>query len=317
MAEDLTGQQALQIVKQSMTTFTAAIQAAQLGARQKIQQLTIDLSIGRDKGNALKISFPFASLYVEQASDTNCFVKAIPESVDDGMGEIQLSLKDTFTDEFGFRSLYLYWPVQPNKKMVIKFFTTSKFQTGSLIQAAQSQLPMLKVGHGQAPDDGFSVVCSTMFLTGAASTTQARGLEFFGDTSANGTHPQVSGPGYKIPAGFQGRIIGVEMDNPLATAFAGSCLLKLGGANPNTNYVDAVGLYSSVDMGYYFNNIARSLSNVFFNRAMGVLQNFGGNVIIPSGSVCCFATSHNGTWAGSGNIDGVIKVLIRIEKLVG
>lgn len=327
MSDDLTGQQALQIVKQSMTTFTAAIQAAQMGSRQKVQGLTIDLSTERLKSNALKVSFPFKSLYVEQASDANCIVNVIPESQDDGVGGLQLSLKDSITDEFGFRCVYLYWPAQAGKSMVIKFFTTSNFTTGSLVQAAQSQLPTKSIGAGTAPLDGLTVSVYFNWDTTptGADVFQVINQGFNGSSEEDKSNQVVTVAGsaygsfWGVPTGYNARLIGAEMEIFTASGqtvgLTGTQTLSVLGAKVGTNYAaltsfDSFFLLTGAKMQYMTNVVG---TKKLLTRCIPSAP----APYLPQNTVP-FLYLNNSSGTGTyGSFPGQVRLLFRLEKVVG
>ena len=118
----MTPEEARAIVMQAQNVFDASIADQQRTSPKEIQSLPLDFSVARTRSNAMKVSFPFKSVLVEQATDLNTYIYLIPISNDSGNDPIRLGTKDIYKNEFGFRECYIYWDAQPSKTILLKFF---------------------------------------------------------------------------------------------------------------------------------------------------------------------------------------------------
>ena len=118
----LSGEEAKAIVRNLLTPFQANIQRQQVSSEKIIEELVIDLSVERTRANAIKISFPFVSLRVEQASDIQTFCNLIPVDVSEYQKSVQVKLNDSLEFDNGISGLFITHPAQAGKKMVLKFY---------------------------------------------------------------------------------------------------------------------------------------------------------------------------------------------------
>lgn len=151
---------AQQLLNSLLSSYDAKIKASQANAVDEIRSMKIDLSKGRTRDNPLKISFPFKNVRIEEATDVSTWVRLIPENNDQGRADTILRLKDNFKSEFGFSCCYLYWDAQPNKEIVIKFFTTSEIENGSLLLDQNNANNTITVGEASLENDELTVITS-------------------------------------------------------------------------------------------------------------------------------------------------------------
>jgi len=120
------------------------------GREALLKKVYIDLSTARDKNNALKISIPFKSVVVEQASDPSAVVNLVLG--DNNLSAIadskQLKQNDSFQFESTVSSAYLWWDAQSGKSLYLVFATTGNFFTGSQLST---------ISGGVTTSDGASV----------------------------------------------------------------------------------------------------------------------------------------------------------------
>jgi len=152
----MTNGEARAIVMQAQNLFDASIADQQRTSPKEIQNLPLDLSIAKSRNQALKISFPFKSLLVEQATDLNTYVFVIPISNDTGNDPIRMGLKDVYKNEFGFRECYIYWDAQPSKFMILKFFVRSNIENGRLVVDSNTNNNAVSMGAVASSDNGFT-----------------------------------------------------------------------------------------------------------------------------------------------------------------
>lgn len=324
---DQSGEQAKLIVQQAMSLFNASIQASQMNTAQAIQEVKLDLSVARDRANPLVISFPFKSLYVEDASDLNCFVRAIPESSDSGQGDVKLSLKDSITHEFGIRKLYLYWPAQSGKLMVLKVFTQAKVSSGQLL-LNQNSIPstMIFGGMASAPNDGFTVIAygqlgSTVTggLTRILNGSKGINISSFNTASFNITDIASSRARmFVVPEGYEAEILAIK-----ATAFN-----TLSWVAPREVYVMALPVKQTWASEFDFISLSfpnQKIASFFQSQVNGVYyyqpvvvtnpsENHDGRskVILKAGQML---NAHvNGSWT-TGLLE--IEFFIRLSRVVG
>jgi hypothetical protein len=99
------------------------------------QQVYCDLSTVQASNNARKISIPFRSLFVRDATDSSAVVYFAPN--DNAIGNIAEALplykNDTFDFEQTMSGGFLWWTAQAGKTMTIFFSTQGAMRPGSQI----------------------------------------------------------------------------------------------------------------------------------------------------------------------------------------
>lgn len=197
--------------------YNANIALQQQGSTQEVNEILLDLSVERPRHNALEISFPFISMHVDQASDANTQVNALLNTRDDFQKSITLTINDTVTIERGVRKVYLYWTAQASKSMLIKFFTTAKMDSGTLVLAQVSNPPLESVGEASAPLDGFTQILTTSLVAAmpASSTALLNVLDSQNDNTYNNgvfNCPTSLGGHFQVPKGYTAEVVGGEME---------------------------------------------------------------------------------------------------------
>lgn len=214
----LTGDEAKAIVQSLATGFQATIQRQQVGTEKLISRLEVDLSVARTRANPLKISFPFISVRVEDATDVQASCRIIPVDIADYQDDTLLKLNDSLEFDNGISNVYIINAAQPNKKMVLKFFTTARVRSGSMIidQTLQSSFT---VGGADSANDGFTVILrsihNTLGTNGTFDDQAYAGFTGVNDRSfdtgdiydSGGSNPIKT---FQVPMGYTAEIIGIE-----------------------------------------------------------------------------------------------------------
>jgi hypothetical protein len=164
MTQKFTNEQIQMITDGLSRAFDANIAQAQSDTPREIQTLELDLSKARKRSDALKVSFPFTSLFIQEASSVDSKIRIIPNSNDDSQSDLTLQLKDNFSLPNGVSSAFLYWDEQPDTKMVLKFFVTAKFSSGQLILNQNSVVNEYKVGNLILQNDDLSIISRQKFV---------------------------------------------------------------------------------------------------------------------------------------------------------
>ena len=125
-----------------------------------VQSFTLDLSTARLETNPYRIGFPFKSVFVSGATDTNVSVSMKPGAIDSFQSAFPLTKKDSWSVERPVSEAYLYWSAQSGKTITLVFFTDAEFKSGSQISQNSG---------GVSISDGSSVSAITR-VTLAATT---------------------------------------------------------------------------------------------------------------------------------------------------
>lgn len=327
----MTPEEARAIVTQAQNVFDASIADQQRTSPKEIQELPLDLSVARTRSNAMKVSFPFKSLLVEQATDLNTYIYLIPISNDNGNDPIKLGLKDVYKSEFGFRECYIYWDAQPAKQMILKFFVRSIIENGRLLLDQNSTPTEIIVGYGTSQNDGFTFVLqSTFFNIPATGFTKMdnpfRGLNDFSLNDINNTisvNPGDRPNQFKVPNGYTAEIIGAEIEITEVLpggVFALVCAVQnnstFGSASAcSANSVTRIGDSLNKALGtvkYYPNSSASggAYPNGNLNRMKNI---FYENEILA----CVVYSSPAGNAHGGGSGRGNFRIMVRLTKNVG
>lgn len=134
------------------------------GREALLQKITIDLTTARSIDNALKISVPFKSVAIEDASDSNTLVYLAlgDNSLDSMRNAKKLRSNDSFEFSSMVSSAFLYWSAQSGKQLTLVFSTTGTFKPGS-------QISVLSGGVSIADGD----TLTSNLLTGGVATIAA------------------------------------------------------------------------------------------------------------------------------------------------
>lgn len=270
----MTLEEAQSILKSQNQDTQANLINQESNTSQEVNELVLDLSIARDRNKALEISFPFHSLRVEEATDSDTQVRMLINTNADFQKNILLKLNDVLNIDNGIRKSYLYWTAQSGKSIIIKFFTTAKVSSGSLVLAQSSNPPILSIGHGSSPMDNttfhLNFSCSIPTLAVLDFTAYAGIILAINDSSYNnGTlnyFASIINGHFKVPVGYTAELIGAEI-----TSFAiGSTywVISFVGLLENVAYPNPTAVYNSN------NNIAiiQGENSVVVNKKVPLLN---------------------------------------------
>lgn len=126
-----------------------------------IQTLVIDLSVARDVANPFKVSFPFKSVYVQDATDNNVIIQMQPNTNDSFQSTLQLKKNDSLMLGDPIASAFLSWSAQSGKTITLQFFVNAEFRSGSQISVNSG---------GVSINDGSSASQSVTTLLAATAT---------------------------------------------------------------------------------------------------------------------------------------------------
>ena len=224
------------LLNQLQHNYDSKVKAAQANPVDEIKTIVLDLSNEVTRESPKKISFPFKNMRVEEASDLDTFIRLIPESEDMGRGDILLGLRDDFNSEYGFSKCFLYWKAQPGKKVVLKFFTTSKVTSGRLVLDQQG-LAETSLGFATAPMDGLTIKLFNDDIN--ISSTRAFPMRSMNPPSLNvGTMNFGAanlGDLFVVPLGYTAEILGIELEIYQAPASGGDTMAVYA-TKEGTNY---------------------------------------------------------------------------------
>ncbi|MFN3453522.1 MAG: hypothetical protein ACK41T_01080 [Pseudobdellovibrio sp.] len=130
--------------------------------KEKVVQghrITLDLSVARDINNPMEVNFPFKSVFVEQATDPNCFFFVKPSNREDMQKPFRMGLKDSWALPYQIPRCFLHWDQQLGKKIELVFFADAEFRSGSQISVTSG---------GVSISDGFQFIQN--YVTAAANT---------------------------------------------------------------------------------------------------------------------------------------------------
>ena len=205
----MTPQESQKILQALLADYKAKIGTGQGNPVDEIKTLELDLSVARDKINALKVSFPFKNVRVDQATDLNTFITIVPENNDMGRSGVNLGINDSFKTEYGFSSAYIYWDAQPNKKMVLKFFTTSEIDNGRLVIDDLSINTDTFLGLSSAPSELIKIVqYGGKPKSYAAMKNKRRTIRL---QEYNNNPSSAIDTTFVLPDGYEAEVIGAEL----------------------------------------------------------------------------------------------------------
>lgn len=140
--ENVTKDQALQILRDFYRIDQASIQISQADTPYESAVITLDLSkSGFTRDNPFPISFPYKSIYVSDATDASAKCFLLPDTIDSFQGGILLQLKDSINFETKKAKSYLYWEAQAGKTITLTIFMSARFESGSNIVRSTVSLP--------------------------------------------------------------------------------------------------------------------------------------------------------------------------------
>lgn len=132
----------------------------------EVQKVVLDLSTGNDGtsgagNNPYKLSFPFKSVYVQDATDYLTQVSLYPNTQDTIQSGVPLAIKDVLVFDTPQSKSFLKWPAQSGKTMTLFFLVSGKFQSGSFLSI---------IGGGVAIVEGSAMTHGPVALTTATAT---------------------------------------------------------------------------------------------------------------------------------------------------
>lgn len=218
----LTGDEAKSIVQSLATGFQATIQKQQTSSDKLISTLVLDLSVARTRTNPLKISFPFISVRVESATDIQSNCRIIPVSIDSYQDDTLLKLNDSLEFDNGISNVFITNAAQAGKQMVLKFYTTARVRSGSLVLDQNSSVNNLTIGESTLANDGFTYTMSLILngIPSASGLVQTFVSAYNNNSLMNGNVsvlfplPNI----FKVPMGYTAEITGAEIECGLAFA---------------------------------------------------------------------------------------------------
>lgn len=264
----LSGEDAKSLVKSLGTAFQATIQNQQSSSEKYISTLVLDLSIARTRTSPLKISFPFVSLRVEEATDNLSNCRVIPVTIDSYQDDTLLKLNDSLEFDNGISSLYITNTAQTGKTMIIKFYTNARVRSGQLNLSQASAPPMQTIGEAYTPLDGFTSI--KMFYINALTATTVSQFSLNASNELNTNHTgnctinSVNiGTHYKIPLGYTAQLVGCEItaDSAMTATNWGIFLSEV--ADGSTYATESAVLSAPV-------NVANIIIGGGFNPAIGI-----------------------------------------------
>lgn len=252
MENKLSPSQAKAIVSAISEAFDAQITTGQQNPPNEINTLVLDLSVARDRSNAREISFPMTSIYIEDATDINTQVQIIPYAKDEIQQDVTMKKNDSFVFNNGVSKVFLTWPAQAGKKIVLKFFVSSKFTSGSLIIDQLSVPSNVEMGFGRSDLDGFTRQIKMRYEYGNGGMRIINDIE---DAQANnGAFTMGATPLtyiWKVPAGYYAELIGLQLKILTALTAGGEIYL---GAIPNGGSVTDGSLGITNTIGFVFDS---------------------------------------------------------------
>jgi len=288
----LTGEDAKAIVRSIATGFQATIQRQQASSEKLISTLTLDLSVERTRATAMKVSFPFISVRVEEATDLNSSCRIIPVSIDTYQDDTLMKLNDSLEFDNGISNVFITNTAQAGKKMVLKFYTQARVRSGSLVLDQNSTPSTFSAGEATSQNDGYTFLLGTEFFSVPATAgtvesmrqiTSANDMTFNTGVVTVNSFPQPKQ--FKVPAGYTAEVIGSELK--IATAYAQVMTFVLCAVKDGSTYAAANNLVfdnsvvcSSTHNGSYAQSntpIKMAVSNV-----NGYLGQNPGNQVTPN-----------------------------------
>lgn len=201
--------------------FEANIANEQSGSNTEVNEMLVDLSVARDRTNAIELSFPFTSLRVEEGTDNISSARILLNTRDDYQKNILISVGDQVECDRGIRKAFLYNSAQAGKFLLIKFFKDIKMTSNCVI--VENQVSTVNVGYATAPLDGLTfdatyflrsgdvplmseLNSSAPMLTNILASSDYINLNV-GNFTINGT---LKTNNLKVPLGYSCEIIGFE-----------------------------------------------------------------------------------------------------------
>jgi len=167
---------------ESLKTEQSDIFGDSVGIGAQYRTLTLALDTAKLATQPYKIGFPFKSLQVYDATDTNVTVYLKASSQDDSQDWITLTKNNSLEFTKPIREAYLYWTAQTSKSIKIIFLLSGKFATNQFVQTSTGGVTLYD-GSAVSPSAGATVAATAAALF-ASDTSRKMAL-----IQNNGTIP--------------------------------------------------------------------------------------------------------------------------------
>lgn len=102
------------------------------------RKVVIKLDTLRERGNGIKVSFPFVSVFVESATNGNSKVDLLPFTESDGNDSIELKLNGALNLDRVVSGCFILNDVQAGEQVTLIFLAQGSYRPGSLITEVAS-----------------------------------------------------------------------------------------------------------------------------------------------------------------------------------
>jgi hypothetical protein len=126
----------------------------------QVQKVVIDLSTARLPTQPYKISVPFKSLYVQDATDIYSTIDVQVGTQDSLQSVFSIKKNDSWNSDYPISECYLSWAAQSGKSITLILFTNAAFNSGSQISVT---------GGGVSISEGSSFTQSALTFVGATA----------------------------------------------------------------------------------------------------------------------------------------------------
>lgn len=158
------------------------IYASSVGVQNEVRSITLTLNTAVLSTAPFAIGFPFRSLYVVGATDSNVLVNLKLATQDSFQDSIPLQLNTSYVLPFSTNKAFLHWTAQTSKTITILFFVHGEFSTNS-VQVVQSGGVRITDGSAVA-EQAVATVTTTAAQLFASDTTRIKMMiSNFGGTS--------------------------------------------------------------------------------------------------------------------------------------
>ena len=120
-----------------------------------IQKVVLDLTTAQLETQPFRVTFPFRSLYVQEATDGNVYVYFKPETDNSYQSPVKLFLKDVLKGNYPIAGGSFFWDAQSSKSITLLFFTELDFTSGSYVQTSSGGVTL-------SDGTGFTVAKNTL-----------------------------------------------------------------------------------------------------------------------------------------------------------
>ncbi len=181
----------------------------------KVQVLTIALDTAKLATDPLRIGFPFKSMFITTATDTNVELSVLAGTRDSLQSAFPMHKNDSWNSEEPISEAYLYWAAQSGKSITIIFFIDSMFNSGSQISVSSGGVT-LSDGSTISAASRTTLAATTAAVIAAADSTRkvttlynnTGGTLYVGGDATVTSSGATTGIGYPNQAIFQHRNTG-------------------------------------------------------------------------------------------------------------